>query len=108
MEPDAVEPAKKKKKGDSGMPPGIVKHNSGDLQARLIGAKVNGKAYQRQIPGRYKSIEAAVAAQAVAMRKFEDGGVEAVWPTVTPAEREERGTVRCARQGMNSMCLLCS
>ena len=61
-----LEPPAKKKKGSKGYPPGIFDHNSGDKQARLIGVKVDGKAYQRPIPGRYKSIEAAVAAQAVA------------------------------------------
>jgi hypothetical protein len=92
------EPPAKKQKGGKGYPPGILQHNtnSGDMQARLVGVKVDGKAYQRPIPGRYKSIEAAVAAQAVAMRKFEIGGVVAVWPTVTPsADRNARGEVRC-------------
>ena len=40
----SVEPPAKKKKGAKGLPPGIVEHNSGNMQARLIGAKVDGKA----------------------------------------------------------------
>ena len=90
-----LEPPAKKKKGSKGNPPGIFDHNSGDKQARLIGAKVAGKAYQRPIPGRFKSIEAAVAAQKEALQKFAAGGVEAVWPTgATVAERNQRGQVR--------------
>ena len=42
-----LEPPAKKKKGSKGNPPGIFDHNSGDKQARLLGIKVDGKAYQR-------------------------------------------------------------
>ena len=80
MEADAAAPAEppleqpaKKRKGEKGNPPGIFDHNSGDKQARLLGVKVNGKAYERPIPGRYKSIEEAAAAQAVAYQKFATG-----------------------------------
>ena len=103
MEADAAAPAEppleqpaKKRKGEKGNPPGIFDHNSGDKQARLVGVKVNGKAYQRPIPGRYKSIEEAAAAQAVAYQKFATGGVEAVWPTTPMTDRNQRGTVRHA------------
>ena len=88
--------ASRLRKGEKGNPPGIFDHNSGDKQARLVGVKVNGKAYQRPIPGRYKSIEEAAAAQAVAYQKFATGGVEAVWPTTPMTDRNQRGTVRHA------------
>ena len=41
---ETIEPPAKKKKGSKGNPPGIIDHNSGDKQARLIGVKVEGKA----------------------------------------------------------------
>ena len=92
---DAGEPPTKKK-GSKGRPPGIIEHRSGRYQDRLLGAKVDGKAYQRPIPGLYKEIEDALAAQAASMLLFESGGVEAVWPPkeTTPAERNKRGEVR--------------
>ena len=43
------------------MPPGILQHHSGRYQARLLGAKVEGKACQRPIPGLYNEIEVAKA-----------------------------------------------
>ena len=61
------------------MPPGIIQHRSGQYQARLLGAKVDGKACQRPIPGLYKEIEDVLEAQAASMLLFESGGVEAVW-----------------------------
>ena len=93
----AAEPsASKKKKGSKGLPPGILEHRSGKLQARLLGVKVDGKAYQRPIPGLFKSEEEAVAAQAASMLLFESGGIEAVWPPkeTAPDERNKRGQVR--------------
>ena len=94
-----LEPPAKKKKGSKGNPPGIFDHNSGDKQARLLGIKVDGKAYQRPIPGRFNDVEAALAAQAEAYQKFAAGGVEAVWPTAAPsAERNQRGQVHRVRQ----------
>ena len=57
-----------------------MEHRSGKLQARLLGVKVDGKAYQRPIPGLFEGDVKAVAAQAAAMLLFESGGVEAVWP----------------------------
>ena len=85
-----------KKKGSKGLPPGIFEHRSGKLQARLCGVKVDGKAYQRPIPGLYKDREDALEAQAASMLLFKSGGVEAVWPPkeVAPAERNKRGQVR--------------
>ena len=92
----AAEPsASKKKKGSKGLPPGILEHRSGKLQARLRGVKVDGKAYQRPIPGLFKDDVEAVAAQAASMLLFESGGVEAVWPPkeTAPDERNKRGQV---------------
>ena len=97
--PDAeppVDPLKPpaKKKGAKGNPPGIF----GDppkLQARLLGFKVDGKACQKPIPGTYKDVPAAVAAQAAAQQKLAAGGPEAVWPNwAAPPDRNARGTVR--------------
>ena len=85
-----------KKKGSKGYPPGILEHRSGKLQARLPGVKVEGKSYQRPIPGLYKELEDAVAAQTAALQLFESGGVEAVWP-VASTERNERGKVRASK-----------
>ena len=93
----AAEPsASKKKKGSKGLPPGILEHRSGKLQARLLGVKVDGKAYQRPIPGLYKDEVEAVAAQAASMLLFESGGIEAVWPPkeTAPDERKKCGQVR--------------
>jgi hypothetical protein len=85
-----------KTKGSKGLPPSIIEHRSGKFQARLPGAKVDGKSYQRPIPGLYKETEDAVAAQTTALQLFESGGVEAVWPPKdsAPAERNKRGQVR--------------
>ena len=77
-----------------GNPPGIIDHRTGKKQARLPGVKVDGRAYQRPIPGLFKDVEEALAAQAVARQKFEAGGVAAVWPPKNE-ERNERGKVRC-------------
>ena len=95
-EPVIAEPSAKKKKGSKGLPPGILEHRSGKLQARLLGVKVEGKAYQRPIPGLFKDDVEAVAAQAAGMLLFESGGVEAVWPRkeTAPDVRNKRGQVR--------------
>ena len=82
-----------KKKGSKGLPPGIIAHRSGKFQARLVGVKVDGKAYQRPIPGLFKDTGEAVVAQAAALLLFESGGIEAVWPMAVPAERNGRGQV---------------
>ena len=84
METPAALPAEppeppSKKKGSKGHPPGIIDHRSGKLQAHLPGVKVDGKAYQRPIPGLFKKIDEAVAAQAAALLLFGSGGVEAIW-----------------------------
>ena len=85
-----------KKKGSKGLPSGFIEHRSGKYQVRLLRAKVDGKAYQRPIPGLYEEIEEALEAQAAAQQLFESGGVEAVWPPkeIAPAERNKRGEVR--------------
>ena len=75
--------------------PGIIDHRSGKKQARLVGVKVDGKAYQRPIPGLFKNDEEAVVAQAVAQQKFDAGGVAAVWPPKNE-ERNEPSVGRCA------------
>ena len=75
-----------------GNPPGIIDHRTGKKQARLVGAKVNGKAYQRPIPGLFKDLEEALAAQGVALQKFNADGVEAVWPA-DKEQRNQRGMV---------------
>ena len=94
----------KKKKGSKGLPPGILEHRSGKLQARLLGVKVDGKAYQRPIPELFEGDVKAVAAQAAAMLLFESGGVEAVWPPKesAPADRKH------AWPGTVSSCMLMS
>ena len=85
-------PARKKKN----YPPGIF----GDppkLQARLLGFKVDGKACQRPIPGTFKDVPAALAAQAEAKQKLDACGPVAVWPNwAALQERQARGTVRAA------------
>ena len=78
-----------------GNPPGIIDHRSGKKQVRLPGIKVEGTAYQRPIPGLFKGIDEALAAQAVARQKFDAGGVDAVWPPKND-DRNQRGTVCCA------------
>ena len=92
--PAAVQPPAKKKKGSKGNPPGIF----GDppkLQVRLLGFKVEGKACQKPIPGTFKDVPAAEAAQAVAQQKLDAGGPEAVWPNwAAPRARNARNTVR--------------
>ena len=97
------EPPAKKRKGDKGLPKGIF----GDLpklQARLPGFKVEGKACQKPIPGTYKDVDAAVAAQADAQQKLAAGGPEAVWPNWNaPAERNKRNEVR--RSAAQALCL---
>ena len=85
MEPVAVDAAAEPeepalKVSAKGNPPGIIDHRTGKKQARLVGVKVDGRAYQRPIPGLFKDIEDALAAQAVAKQKFDAGGVEAVSP----------------------------
>ena len=85
-----------KKKGSTGLPCGFIKHRSGKYQVRLLRAKVDGKAYQRPIPGLYEEIEEALEAQAAAQQLFESGGVDSVWPPkgIAPIERNKRGQVR--------------
>ena len=78
-----------------GNPPGILDHRTGKKQARLNGVKVDGKPYQRPIPGLFKDVEEALAAQAVARQKFDAGGVAAVWPPKSD-DRNQRGMVRNA------------
>ena len=86
--PVAAEPSANKKKSAKGLPPGILEHRSGKLQVRLLGIKVDGKAYQRPIPGLFKDDVEAVAAQAASMQLFESGGIEAVWPLKETAPNE--------------------
>ena len=76
MEPTGEAPPPKKKKGEKGNPPGVIDHRSGKKQARLLGFKVNGKACQKPIPGLYHDVDAAVAAQANAQQRLEQGGPE--------------------------------
>ena len=109
----AAEPsASKKKKGSKGLPPGILEHRSGKLQARLLGIKVDGKAYQRPIPGLFKDDVEAMAAQAASKLLFESGGIEAVWPPKesAPDERNKRGQVRrpaaCSCSTLPVLCVL--
>ena len=94
--PDSVQPAMEqpaKKKGSKN-PLGIF----GDppkLQVRLLGFKVEGKAFQKPIPGTFKDVPAAEAAQAEAKQKLDAGGPEAVWPNWgAPSARNARGAVR--------------
>ena len=92
--------AGQEEEGCEGQPtaPGILDHPSGKKQARLLGFKVNGKACQKPIPGLYHDVDAAVAAQANAQQRLEQGGPEFVWPkwaAATTAERNSRGMVRC-------------
>ena len=42
-------PAAAKYVSSKGNPPGILDHRTGKKQARLLGVKVDGKAYQRPI-----------------------------------------------------------
>jgi hypothetical protein len=90
----AEEPPAKKRKGEKNLPKGIF----GDppkLQVRIPGFKVDGKACQKPIPGTYKDVDAALAAQAEAQQKMAAGGPEAIWPNwAAPAERNKRGEVR--------------
>ena len=90
-----------------GNPPGIIDHRSGKKQARLPGIKVEGTAYhyQRPIPGLFKDVEEALAAQAVARQKFDAGGVDAVWPPKND-DRNQRGTVCCALHARLRLLLL--
>ena len=91
---EPMEQPAKKKKGSKGNPPGIF----GDppkLQARLLGFKVDGRACQKPIPGTFKDVPAALAAQAEAQQKLDAGGPVAVWPNwAALRERQARGTVR--------------
>ena len=97
------EPPAKKRKGAKGNPPGIF-GDAPKLQARLPGFKVDGKACQKPIPGVYKDMPAALAAQATAQQKLAAGGPEAVWPNwAAPAERNQRGVVR--RSDPHVLCL---
>ena len=97
------EPPAKKRKGAKGNPPGIF-GDAPKLQARLPGFKVDGKACQKPIPGVYKDMPAALAAQATAQQKLAAGGPEAVWPNwAAPAERNKRGVVR--RSDPHVLCL---
>ena len=79
MDAPVEEPPAKKKKGSNAPAPGIF-GNEPKLQARLLGFKVDGKACQKPIPGTYKNVDAALAAQAEAQQKLAAGGPEAVWP----------------------------
>ena len=105
-------PAPAKYVSRKGNPPGIITHRTGKLQARLIGITVDGKAYQRPIPGLYDNNEKAVAAQAVARQKFDVGGVDAVWPPKKEG-RNDRGKVRwrtahhCAPVRCSSLLRVC-
>ena len=100
------EPPAKKRKGAKGNPPGIF-GDAPKLQARLPGFKVDGKACQKPIPGVYKDMPAALAAQATAQQKLAAGGPEAVWPNwAAPAERNKRSVVRRSDPQLLCLCSL--
>ena len=90
--------APRAEQGEQGLPPGIRPYKKTTrFYVRLPGYKVDGKASQRPIPGTFKDIPAALAAQAEAQLKLKAGGTLAVWPTEAPdPSRNARGTVRRA------------
>tara|TARA_B110000046_G_scaffold174491_1_gene198287 strand:- start:564 stop:983 length:420 start_codon:yes stop_codon:yes gene_type:complete len=91
---EEMEAPAKRRKGDKGMPKGIIEHRTGKYQARLSWKDgTTNKTVQRFIPGLFMAIEDAVIAQAAAQELFDSGGVEAVWPPKFSETRNKRGEV---------------
>ena len=89
-----MEAPAKRRKGDKGLPKGIIEHRTGKYQARLSWKDgTTNKTVQRFIPGLFMEIEDAVVAQAAAQQLFDSGGVEAVWPPKFLETRNKRGEV---------------
>ena len=102
------EPPAKKKKGDKGLPLGIVDRpdKGGKYQARIYADRYGrGSKKQEFIPGLFATVEEAEAAKTGAEQKLATLGVTAIWPNDAErtGERNKRGQVRLRAPMMSTV-----